>query len=284
MLRLLSSGLLLIGLLLPSTLWAAPQVQIKVQGSTTVNPIVAEAAELFSAQKGWRILVDTQGGSSGGIHAIANKLADIGMISKPLSEGERAKFPQIDFHVEQIAIDGLALVVSQPVWDSGVHSLKPEDIRAIYENTIRNWSAFGGFNKPIVFYNKEPGRGTWEVFAKWLYGSVSAVPLISHPEVGGNEEGRNKVSFHPSAMTQLSFAWANASAKLKVLGIENKNGAIVYPTLDTVRAGTYPISRPLQLITNGTPSGPVLEFIEFIKSEKGRELVAKYGYVPFTEL
>jgi len=46
---------------------AQEKVTIKIQGSTTVNPVVAEAAEVLRSEKGWQIFVDTQGGSSGGI-------------------------------------------------------------------------------------------------------------------------------------------------------------------------------------------------------------------------
>ena len=64
---------------------------LRINGSTTVNPPVAEAAEILRAERRIEIRVDTQGGSSGGIARVADGLADIGMSSKPLAETDPAK-------------------------------------------------------------------------------------------------------------------------------------------------------------------------------------------------
>ena len=55
---------LIIALLLACSSQAAP---LKVNGSTTVNLPVAEAAEIIRAEHNIEIMMDTQGGSSGGI-------------------------------------------------------------------------------------------------------------------------------------------------------------------------------------------------------------------------
>jgi phosphate transport system substrate-binding protein len=43
------------------------------------------------------IQVDTQGGSAGGISMLGDGLVQIGMISKHVTEPERAKYPQANF-------------------------------------------------------------------------------------------------------------------------------------------------------------------------------------------
>ncbi|NOX99939.1 MAG: hypothetical protein GXP30_09450, partial [Verrucomicrobia bacterium] len=45
---------------------------LKINGSTTVNPPAAEAAEILRAEKGMQIQIDTQGGSSGGISMLGD--------------------------------------------------------------------------------------------------------------------------------------------------------------------------------------------------------------------
>lgn len=258
--------------------WGAP-VRIKIQGSTTVNPVIEEAAERFREEKEWIILVDTLGGSSGGISALGEGLVDVAMSSRPIRQADRDRYPQVDFKVHPIGIDGVSLVVSNRVWEGGVHSLSRKEIQAIYEGKIKNWSLVGGEDQRIVFYNKEPGRGTWEVFAKWLYGDSNRAPRVNHPEVGGNEEGRNKIAFHGSAMTQLSFAWAEKSDRIKAVGIELSNGEVVFPTAEFIRTGDFPIARELFLITDGEPIGPIRDFIDFLLAGQGQALVEKYGYI-----
>ena len=66
---------------------------LKINGSTTVNPPAAEAAEILRAEKGMQIQVDTQGGSSGGIAQLGDGLVQIGMSSKPLVADDRTKCP-----------------------------------------------------------------------------------------------------------------------------------------------------------------------------------------------
>jgi phosphate transport system substrate-binding protein len=270
-------GMLLVPL--PTT-HSKETIRIKIQGSSTVNPIVAEAAEIFHKQKGWTILLDTQGGSSGGIAAVGEGLVDIGMTSRELTLEDYQHYPQTNFTAYAIGQDAVALIVSKAVWDQGIHALSKEQVKKIYEKQITHWDALGGSHTPIVFYNKEPGRGTWEVFAKWLYQDAKKAPPVLHPEIGSNEEGRNKVASHPSAMSQLSYAWTENTAKIKALSIQLENGALVVPSKKTIRSGTYPLARKLYVVTNGPAQGPVRDLIEFLLSPSGQTLVQKHGYLP----
>jgi len=256
---------------------------LRIRGSTTVNPIVAEAAEILRTEAGMRILVDTQGGSSGGISAIGDGLAEIGMSSKPLAESDRAKYPRVDFRATRIGIDAVALVVSKDVHDAGVRSITREAMRDVYEGRITDWSELGGPARPIAFFNKEPGRGTWEVFAAWLYGSSSHAPSVSFPEVGGNEETRNKVASTPGALSQLSAAWADGE-RVFALDVETDDGAIVACTPSTITEGTYPMSRPLLLLTDGPPTDAVATFLDFVLGARGQALVRRHGYLALDQL
>lgn len=255
-------------------------VKLKIQGSSTVNPVVSEAAEILREEKGWEIQVDTQGGSSGGISSVAEDFSDIGMSSKPVSNSDTYKYPEVDFNSFAIGIDGVTLAVSNAVWESGINSLSRFQVKNIYSKKISNWSEVGGNDAPIIFYNKEPGRGTWQVFADWTFDGHKNAPLVSHPEVGSNEEGKNKVSSNKGAITQLSYAWVAGSQEVKALGIKTDNGNIVTPSIDSILDGSYPITRKLYILTNGKPSGAKKEFIDFLLSKRGQKLVEKYGYLP----
>src|SRR5688500_4996129 len=106
---------------------------LKINGSTTVNLPVAEAAEILRAEKGMQIQVDTQGGSAGGISALGDGLVQMGMSSKHLSKADRAKYPKIAFKEIHIGEDAVALVVSRDVWEGGVKALTKQQVRDIYE-------------------------------------------------------------------------------------------------------------------------------------------------------
>ena len=70
---------------------------LKINGSTTENLPAAEAAEILRAEKKMSIQVDTQGGSSGGNSMLGDGQVHIGMISKYISDADRAKFRKVKF-------------------------------------------------------------------------------------------------------------------------------------------------------------------------------------------
>ena len=256
---------------------------LKINGSTTVNLPVAEAAEILRAEKKMDIQVDTQGGSAGGLSALGDGLVQIGMSSKPLSDVDRAKYPKADFKLTRIGEDAVALIVSKDVWEGGVRALTKQQMLDVYEGRIRNWKEVGGPEQRVAFFNKEPGRGTWEVFAHWLYGDAKKAPPVSFPEVGGNEETRNKVASTRGALSQLSASWADGQ-KVFALGLKLDDGSVVQPTPDNIATEKYPMSRPLFLLTKGEPNGEEKVFVDFLLGEGGQALVRKHGYLSLDQL
>lgn len=256
---------------------------LKVNGSTTVNLPVAEAAEILRAEQKMDIQVDTQGGSSGGISMLADGLVQVGMSSRHISDDDRAKYPAVKFNEIHIGEDAVALIVSKDVWDGGVRALTKAQVQGIYEGRIKSWKDLGGPAQRIAFFNKEPGRGTWEVFAHWLYGNAKAAPQVSFPEVGGNEETRNKVASTRGALSQLSSSWADGK-RVFALGIALEDGTVVAPTNENIATKKYPLSRPLFLLTDGEPAGGAKALADFVLSERGQELVKKHGYLRLKDL
>ena len=262
---------------------AAAAGALKVNGSTTVNLPVAEAAEVLRAERRMNIQVDTQGGSAGGISALGDGLVQVGMSSKPVSDDDRKKYPNVAFHPVRIGEDAVALIVSKDVWDGGVRSLSKQQAKDVYESRVTNWKDLGGPDRRIAFFNKEPGRGTWEVFVHWVYGNAKKAPAVSFPEVGGNEETRNKVASTPGALGQLSSSWADGKTVF-ALALKTDAGQDVLPTPANVATGTYPMSRPLYVLTNGEPAGEAKVLVDFLLGDRGQALVRKHGYLSLDQL
>lgn len=247
---------------------------VRISGSTTVNPVVSEAAEFLRAAHELTIRIDTSGGSSGGINALGDGRADIAMSSRPLNDRDRKKFPNSDFRPVRIGEDAISIVVSKDVYSAGVRSIDKATMRDIYEGKIRNWQALGGEDRRIVFFNKEPGRGTWEMFVKWLYGSTDNTPRASHPEVGANAEVRSKVGRTPGALSFVSSAWVDRET-IFPLSIQTSEGERI---AGTDLSHENPLSRPLYVITDGTPQGAAATVIDYLLSTEGQALVRKHGY------
>lgn len=255
---------------------------LRVSGSTTVNPVAADAAEALRAE-GMAITVDTQGGSAGGLAQLAAGQIDVAMSSKPIGDDDRAASPGVDFTPIRIGADAVGVVVTRAVFDGGVTSLTREQAAALFEGRVANWSELGGPDLAVFVYDKEPGRGTREVLDAYLYGPDGEAPpppdSARYAVVGGNEETRAKLSSTPGAVGPLSTAFVAGSADLVAVALDG-----VEPTPEAITSGDYAMARPLFLVTDGEPQGDARRFIDYVLSPAGQELVTAHGYLTVDQL
>lgn len=256
---------------------------LRISGSTTVNPVAADAASALRT-KDLTITVDTQGGSAGGISQLGQGQIDIGMSSKPVSDQDKAAYPKVDYVSTQIGEDAVGVVVRKEVIDGGLKTITKDQLKRLFEGKIGNWKELGGPDLKTFVYDKEPGRGTREVLDKFLYGKGNQAPAppADNPRyaiVGGNEEARTKLLTTPGSVAPLSSAFAAGYDKLGVLAVDG-----VEPTAAHIIDKTYALSRPLFLLTNGAPSGLAKTFIDYVLSPDGQKLVTKNGYLTLAQL
>ncbi|MGH3850576.1 MAG: phosphate ABC transporter substrate-binding protein [Pseudonocardiaceae bacterium] len=258
------------------------EATLRVSGSTTVNPVAADAAEILRA-KGLTVTVDSQGGSAGGITQLGAGQVEIAMSSKALADSDRAAFPKVDFVATEIGRDAVGVIVRREVVDGGVKSLNREQLKGIFEGRIRNWSEVGGPNLEVFVYDKEPGRGTREVLDAYLYGKgVKAPPppqSDNYAVVGGNEETRAKLLSTPGSVGPLSSSFIAAVSQLAAVSVDE-----IEASPANVADGKYPMARPLFLITDGPPAGDAKGFIDYVVGPEGQKLLNKHGYLSLADL
>jgi phosphate transport system substrate-binding protein len=255
---------------------------VRVSGSTTVNPVVADAAEALR-HEGLSVTVDTQGGSAGGISQLATGEIDIAMSSKPVGDDDRAAHPDLDFTPTRIGADAVGIIVTREVFDGGVTSLTREQVAAVFEGRVANWREVGGPDLPVFVYDKEPGRGTREVLDAYLYGPDGEAPPPQSTDrlsiVGGNEETRTKLQSTPGSVAPLSTAFVEGSGDLAAVALDG-----IEPTNAAIASGEYPMARPLFLVTDGPPEGDAARFVDYVLSDAGQQLVTSHGYLTVAQL
>ena len=73
---------------------------------------------------------------------------------------------------------------------------------------------------------------------------------------------------------------------VKALALSQKGGEYYEPTYDNVLAGKYPLGRMLYVYVAKEPNKPMdkltAEFLKFVLSKEGQEIVIKDGYLPMT--
>jgi phosphate transport system substrate-binding protein len=254
------------------------KAKLTVVGSTTVLPVVSRAAEKFSKQHAVVITVNA-GGSGVGVNSVGSSRADIGMISRAISDKEQKHFAGGNLRVHKIGRDAVACAISSEIYHAGVTALSKSQIRDIYLGVIRNWNEVGGPDRLIVVIDKERHRGTRHVFMKYILGDETARAPGSRLITGSNNEEQTKIAQSDSAIGLLSVAWLNDQvAGVGIISV----GETIHPTLANIQSGKYPISRDLSLVTRGEPKGLAKKFLEYIISHDGQRIVADSGYVPIT--
>ncbi|MEP1152029.1 MAG: phosphate ABC transporter substrate-binding protein [Balneola sp.] len=255
----------------------AQRETINVGGSTTVLPVISNAAESYKeTNPNIRIIVNA-GGSGVGINQVGEKKLDIGMISRGITEQEKAKYPAINFNPISIGKDAVVPVVSSEIYDAGITTLSLEQIGKIYSGEIRNWKTLGGPDREILCVDKEASRGTRHVFMAAVFGDKEAPAPGADLVLGSNNEEQTALVQSNSAIGMLSNAWLNDD--VKGLTIQMPNGDTIEPTLANIINGTFPITRDLVIVTNGAPSGKVQTFVDYVLGEEGQKIVENAGYV-----
>ena len=250
---------------------------IKVSGSTTVLPVVSNAADYFKENhKGVNIVVNA-GGSGVGINQLGEGKTDMGMISRDITETEKNKYKNINFKEIIIGRDAVVPVVSSEIYNSGVKALTYEQIGKIYKGEVDNWKEFGGPDKKILCVDKEKARGTRHIFMKKILGDKEADAPGADLVLGSNNEEQTAIIQSDAAIGMLSNAWLNKD--VKGLGIILNDGIIIEPTLENLKNGSFPIIRNLVIVVRNEAKGKLKAFIDYLLSNQGQKLVEKAGYV-----
>jgi len=252
----------------------APAVQgelsgrLVISGSSTVAPLVAEIGKHFEKLHP-RVRVDVQsGGSSRGIADVRRGTADIGMASRALKQEES------DLVAHTIAADGITMIVHR---SNPVAALDDAQVVSIYTGAAGNWSAVGGKDAPITVVSKAEGRSTLELFLSHF--KLAANEVRPGIVIGDNLQGILTVAGDPNAIAYVSIGTARFEASSgRAIKLLPMNG--VAPTVASVRDGSFPLSRPLNLLTHG-PVAPLQQaFIDYARSVAMRPVVEALYFVP----
>ena len=233
-------------------------------------PLVADIAKRFEERHpGIRVDVQT-GGSSRGIKEARSGVADIGMASRAVGAKEQ------DLIGIPVARDGISMIlnVSNPI-----PSLSQEEIIAIYTGKITNWKSVGGPDAKIVVVNKAEGRATLELFLDFFRLKIDAIK--ADVVIGENEQAIKTVAGNLHAIAYVSIGTAEYDAThgipIKLLPLND-----ILPSMASLKSGSFPLARPLTLVTNQSPSPLARRFLDFARSSEVHDLIAKHYFTPLS--
>ncbi|MHA1185372.1 MAG: phosphate ABC transporter substrate-binding protein [Candidatus Heimdallarchaeota archaeon] len=250
---------------------------LNIDGSTTVFKIIDSAQfEFMDSHPG--VTVTTSGvGTGAGITAITDGVAHIGMASRPVKaiENETANYQLKAF---EIAKDGLAIIVHA---DANPLDLTVDEARAIFNGTVSDWFdpivTAAGLTGTIQLVVREEGSGTRDTFNELVMGDDVQLEPGSSYGTGALPKSSNQLIKDAVAANTNYIGYVGLGYIDEEVDAVAIDGVI--PTLETVQDDSYEIQRGLYLVTLGEPEGLAKEFINWMFSPTGQDVVIETGFI-----
>ncbi len=265
-------------------------------GSDTLNNLMTLWAEGFRKEYP-NVKIQIEGKGSGTAPpALIEGTAQLGPMSRAMKAKEMDKF-EAKFGYKAtsvpVAVDALAVYVNK---DNPIRCLSLEAVDAVFSKTrrrghsadIRTWGK-AGLNgvwqtTPVSLYGRNSASGTYGFFKKTVLktgdykdevkeqpGSASVVQGVTEDRGGIGYSG---IGYQTSGV--------------RVVALSAEQGKPCYaPTFANASSGTYPLARFLYVYVNKIPGKPLPplagEFLKYVYSDKGQNVVIKDGYFPLPQ-
>jgi phosphate transport system substrate-binding protein len=267
---------------------------IVADGSSTVRPFVARAAEDFTAQEGVDVDIEVgitgdvvgEAGTGGGFERFCRDEIDLANASRPMNSEEQALCEEegveyLEFHV---ATDALTNVVSEE--NDWVTCLTVDQLKAIWEpgSKLKNWNQVDPSfpDVPLRLFGPGTDSGTFDYFTAEIVGESGA----SRADYERSEEDNvivARVADNRGSLGYLGHSYFEENQdRLKALEVDGGEGCVA-PSVEAAQDGTYtPFSRPLFVYVRKRSFDDdehVRQFVEFMLDNQ-RSIAEAAQFVP----
>jgi len=249
--------------------------KITIKGSDTMVILAQKWAEVYMKSHPEVALQVTGGGSGTGISALINGATDICNASRPMKQSEidklKERYGSLGVEI-RCAKDGITVYLND---ENPVKELTIKQLSGIYTGKIKNWKEVGGPDADIKLYGRENSSGTYVFFqenvvkgdyapsCQTLPGTSAVVNAVNHDKYG------------------IGYGGAAYSKGVKQCLVKKDDKTPAYaPSAETIKNGTYPISRYLFMYLRNRPTGEMKNYIDWILGAEGQKLVVEQGYFP----
>ena len=262
-------------------------------GSDTLNNLMTLWAESFSKfYPNVKIQIEGKGSTTAPPALIAGT-AQLGPMSRPMRGTEIDQFEKkFGYKPTPIrtAVDALAVFVNK---DNPIKCLTMEQIDAIfsksrrygYKEDVKTWGQLGltgdWADRPISLYGRNSASGTYGFFKEHALKNGDYKDEVK--EQPGSASVVQGVTVDRYGIGYSGIGYATAGVRAVPIA-EKEGAACVEAMADNAYAGTYPLARFLYVYINKPPGKSLdpltREFVKFMVSKEGQEVVVKDGYFP----
>ena len=263
-------------------------------GSDTLNNLMTYWAEGFK-KKYPSVKIQVEGkGSATAPPALIVGASQLGPMSREMKTSEIEQFEKKYGYKPTkigVALDSLAIYVNK---DNPLKSISLDEADAIFSKNrerglteITTWGQLGLGGKlartPISMYGRNSASGTYGYFKEQVLMKGDFKNTVK--EQPGSASVVEGIANDIGAIGYSGIGYATSGVRALPLS-DKKGGRAVTANYQNVLNGSYPLSRTLYIYVNKQPGQPlpkvVAEFIKFILSKEGQEIVVKDGFDPLT--
>ena len=263
-------------------------------GSDTLNNLMTLWAEGFKKVYP-NVNVQIEGkGSSTAPPALIEATAQLGPMSRAMKSKETDEFEKkFGYKPTPIrtSLDSLAIFVNK---DNPVQGLNIQQVDSLFSKNRKcgatldtaTWGDLGlsgnWTSAPISLYGRNSASGTYGFFKKVAlckgdYKDTVKEQPGSASVVQGVSEDHNGAGYSGIGYT---------TSGVRAIPLVKEGSDYVEPTYENVASGKYPLSRFLFVYVNKEPNKALdpltKEFLKFVLSKEGQEIVVKDGYYPMS--
>jgi len=261
---------------------APPPVTITLAGSTAMTPVLTALTAEFNRRHPQAIFSLRGGGSTLGEQWAAAGQVDLAasnLLPPALIPNAETPAPALPNLVRvPMGVDGVAIIV-HPRNDVAVLTLL--QLRDLFSGHLLNWKEVGSDLKSdngVLLISREDGSGTRLFFEEQVMGdervALTAVVMPTSQDVVAY------VADHPQAIGYVSAAYlrdaqgdllTDPDAPVRIVPVEG-----LLPSLDNLRQQRYHLAHPIFLVSRAEPTGWVKQFVDFVLSPAGQQIVARF--------
>jgi phosphate transport system substrate-binding protein len=260
-------------------LGAAPE-PIRIGGAAVMVEAYYPGMQRLRDELGIEAKIGSGLNANAALNAVGLGVIDLALVTRHITQADRSQFPAKRMIDVLVGWQVLVPAVPAEIWAQGIHTISREEFIRLYEGEAKTWKDFGGGDREIKFFNPEKGHGSWELFAAWLYGESRMAPLGEQWEtVATPRATRDSIEFNSSSISVLPPKWIDGRG-VYGLGIKTEEGETLWFSEAAVRDGSWPMVRPLYLVSGDRPTGRIRKVMEALVGDLGRDLFENAALIP----
>jgi phosphate transport system substrate-binding protein len=208
----------------------------------------------------------TDGGDP--LAALADGSADIAVLGRPLKPEEK------DWTGITVGWEGIAIMVNA---SNRLQEVTLKQLTNLFSGAAKTWDELGGLEARILVVNREKDNGVRPYLEQILN--------LSDKFVNGKgvmEPDKEAIRFVSGNLNAVSYVNLNIGVGNVSVGVPIRLLAIdkVDPEPSNVSSGSYPLRRPIVVVTKTPPSPVVKAFVDYMLDKEGQKTVQEEDFVP----